>query len=125
MSWHIERLTSELHWPRLGDLAALERCIQATGVHCVFVPGDPERNLESSDVAVILPELHMAFQGQFEVAVAEDAIANAVGEAAGVYKTPSLIFFREGAMIGAIPKVRDWQDYTARIARILQNQRAA
>jgi hypothetical protein len=38
---------------------------------------------------------------------------------AGVYKTPSLIFYRAGEQIGALPKVRDWSDYMARIAQIL------
>ena len=40
-------------------------------------------------------------------------------EAAGVFKTPLLIFFRDGAQIGTIPKVRDWDDYLNRVAHIL------
>jgi len=115
----IARLSDELGRPRLTDEAALAAFTQAPGVHVLFVPGDPARNLETADVAVILPELRMAFQGAFDCAVVDDAIEAAVRKAAEVYKTPSLLFFREGRLIGAIPKVRDWADYVDRIQRIL------
>ena len=91
----------------------------------IFVPGDPDRNLESADVAVILPELRMAFQGRFDCAVADDAIEEWLRSDTGVLKTPSLIFYRDGAMIGAIPKVRDWSDYMMRTGQILSVPQAA
>jgi hydrogenase-1 operon protein HyaE len=115
----IARLTDTFGWPRLGDLTQMEAFTRAPGVHVLFVPGDPARNLETADVAVILPELRMAFQGAFDCAVVGDAIEEPVRKAADVFKTPSLLFFREGALIGAIPKVRDWDDYLARIQHIL------
>jgi hypothetical protein len=65
------------------------------------------------------PELQQAFQGAFDCAVVADAIEADTREMAGVYKTPSLIFYRDGQQIGALPKVRDWSDYMARIAQIL------
>jgi len=115
----IARLTDDFGWPHLDTVAAMEAFTRAPGVHVLFVPGDPARNLETADVAVILPELTMAFQGAFDCAVVGDAIEEAVRKAADVYKTPSLLFFRDGAPIGAIPKVRDWADYLARIQHIL------
>ncbi len=115
----ITRLTTEFEWPALPDMAATEAFTAAPGCHVIFVPGDAARNLETADVAVILPELHMAFQGRFDCAVAADSVEAALREATGVFKTPSLIFYRDGAMIGAIPKVRDWSDYVARITQIL------
>lgn len=115
----IDRLTTELGWRRLADDAGLDAFAGAPGVHVVFVPGDAARNLETADVAVILPELVQAFQGRFDCAVAEDAVAARVGEAAGVHKTPNLVFWREGRVAGAIPRVRDWSDYMARIEAIL------
>ncbi|MEM0921444.1 MAG: hydrogenase accessory protein [Pseudomonadota bacterium] len=124
MAYLITRLTDELGWARLEDLAAFEALLAAPGAHCVFVPGDPVRNLESTDVAVILPEIRQAFQNRFDVAIATPAIEQNILKAAGVFKTPSLIFFRDGAMIGAIPKVRDWDDYMARVTRILQLETA-
>ncbi len=115
----INRLTDELGWPRLATAEALQAFTAAPGTHALFVPGDPARNLETADVAVILPELRLAFQGAFDCAVVDDAIETAVREAAGVFQTPSLIFFRQGRQLGAIPKVRDWDDYLGRIQTIL------
>lgn len=115
----ITRLTDELGWPRICTQDDLEAVTRAPGVHVLFVPGDAARNLETADVAVILPELRMAFQGAFDCAVVDDALEETVRKAAEVFKTPSLLFFREGALIGAIPKVRDWSDYMSRIQHIL------
>jgi hydrogenase-1 operon protein HyaE len=121
----IDRLTGPMGWPRLASQSDVAEFTRRTGAHVVFVPGDPERNLESADVAVILPELRMAFQGRFDCAVADDAIEEWLRGDTGVLKTPSLIFYRDGALIGAIPKVRDWDDYMARTAQILSVPQAA
>ena len=121
----IDRLTRDLGWPHLASLADVAALAASPGTHVVFVPGDPVRNLESADVAVILPELRQAFQGRFDCAVADAAIEDALREATGVLKTPSLIFYRDGQMIGAIPKVRDWSDYVTRIPQILAASGAA
>lgn len=122
----IDRLTTDLGWPRLAGAEELEAFVSAPGLHVVFLPGDPARNLETSDVAVILPELRLAFQGRFDCAVVTDeTLAQRVGADAGVFKTPNLAFYRDGAAIGSIPKVRDWADYMARIGNILSTPRSA
>lgn len=121
----ISRLTTEFGWPQLNTIEDVTDFIDAPGVHVLFVPGNAVRNLETPDVAVILPELHMAFQRQFDCAVVEDAIEETVRDNAKVFKTPSLIFYREGEMIGAIPKVRDWSEYMERIAQIIAQPMAA
>ena len=115
----IERLTSEFGWPNLNDQGSLEAYTEQEGTHVLFVPGDPKRNLETADVAVILPELKMAFQGKFDCAVVGDAIETHVREETRILKTPSLIFYRDGKVIGGIPKVRDWDEYMLRIQQIL------
>jgi hydrogenase-1 operon protein HyaE len=121
----IDRLTGPMGWPRLASQSDVVEFTRRPGAHVIFVPGDPERNLESADVAVILPELRMAFQGRFDCAVADDAVEEWLRGDTGVLKTPSLIFYRDGALIGAIPKVRDWDDYMARTAQILSVPQAA
>jgi hydrogenase-1 operon protein HyaE len=121
----IDRLTGPMGWPRLASQSDVAEFTRRPGAHVVFVPGDPERNLESADVAVILPELRMAFQGRFDCAVADDAVEEWLRNDTGVLKTPSLIFYLDGALIGAIPKVRDWDDYMARTAQILSVRQAA
>ena len=115
----IARLTDEMSWPALDDWPALDSYTAQPGTHALFVPGDPKRNLETADVAVILPEIKQAFQGRFDCAVVGDDIEQKVREETKVLKTPSLIFYREGQMIGGIPRVRDWDEYMARITQIL------
>lgn len=121
----IERLTTEFDWPRLATEDEILAWLSRPGVHVLFVPGDAKRNLETADVAVILPELHRAFQGRFDCAIVADETTPGVKESSGVYKTPSLIFYRDGVCLGGIPKVRDWDDYMARIARFLDLHMAA
>jgi len=115
----IERLTGTFGYPRLESLDAFDDFIGSPGVHLVFVPGDPARNLESDDVAVILPEIVAAFEGRFDVAVAGDAIERSVRERVESFQTPNLIFWCAGRLLGDIPKVRDWDDYMARVQAIL------
>ncbi len=115
----VARLTDELGWPLIGNASDLAEFTGRPGTHAVFVPGDAARNLETPDVAVILPELKMAFQGRFDCAVVADAFEAELREATNVLKTPSLLFYRDGAFLAGIPRVRDWDEYTARITQIL------
>lgn len=121
----IDRLTGPLGWPLLASMEALDAFAARPGAHGLFVPGDPDKNLETSDAAVILPELVAAFGGVFDCAVVDGAIERAVRTRFEVWPTPSLILLREGALLGAIPKVRDWDDYLARTRAILSGRAAA
>jgi len=120
----IDRLTTEFRYPLLADQAALDAFVARPGAHVLFVPGDVARNLETPDVAVILPELKAAFQHAFDCAVVADSLEKHVREATGVFKTPSLILYREGRFLGGIPKVRDWSDYVARLSHYLSTESA-
>lgn len=116
----IDRLTGEMGWPHLTTHADVATFIEGPGAHCLFIPGDPARNLETADAAVILPELRIAFQGAFDCAVVDNAIEADVRQAYKALKTPGFLFFREGRFLGAIEKIRDWSDYMIRIPHILQ-----
>jgi hydrogenase-1 operon protein HyaE len=115
----IDRLTTEFGWPVLGNDHDVLEFTTRPGTHVLFIPGDAKRNLETADVAVILPELKLAFQGLFDCAVVDDAIEASLREATKVLKAPSLLFYRDGQFLAGIPKVRDWDDYMARIGQIL------
>lgn len=115
----VDRLVTDEGCPHLTDIAALEAHLATPGVHCVFLPGEVARNLETPDVAVVLPELRMTFQGAFDCAVAQDDAEKEVKERIAIHKTPSLVFFRDGRFLAALPKVRDWDDYMTRIPQIL------
>ncbi|WP_413205880.1 hydrogenase [Rhodospirillum sp. A1_3_36] len=115
----IDRLTDDLGWPRLDSLAALEAHLATPGDHCLFIPGDPVKNLETNDAAVVLPELVRAFQGRFDCAVIAPAIEEKARTQFDCWPTPSLIFLRNGTLLGSIPRVRDWADYLTRTSAIL------
>lgn len=121
----IDRLTDDLGWPRHESDDTLAAWLARPGAHCLFVPGDPAKNPETADVAVILPEIAAAFAGRFDVAVVGDPIERAVRERFDCWPAPSLIFVAGGDCLGSIPKVRDWDDYLTRVAAILHGAPAA
>ena len=58
------------------------------------------------------PALHLAV----EAGPAAEAAAKLAVE---VHKPPNLAFWREGRVLGCLPRVRDWSDYMAAIPRLL------
>lgn len=118
----IDRLTTEFGYPVLCNEHDMAEFLSRDGHHCLFITGDPVRNLETNDVAVILPELKMTFQGAFDCAVIAPEFEDKAKEMTEVYKTPALVFTRKGQVLGAIPKVRDWDEYMGRIPQLLALQ---
>jgi len=116
----IDRLETEFGWPRICSLDAAQGFTARSGTHCLFVPGDPARNLETADAAVILPELRRAFRNGFDCAIVDDAIEAEIRETYRALKTPAFLFFRDGRYLGDIQKIRDWDDYLGRTAHILE-----
>ncbi|WP_102223854.1 thioredoxin domain-containing protein [Acidimangrovimonas sediminis] len=115
----VARLGAELGYETLSDFTEIEAFTGREGFHCLFIPGDARRNLETPDAAVILPELRMTFQNAFDCAVVADAIEAELRQKTRALKTPAFLFWRQGTYLGAIEKVRDWQDYIARTSHIL------
>ena len=121
----LARLVDDLGWRHITALDDLDAWLAEPGEHCVFIPGDPVKNLETNDAAVILPEVYRVFQGRFDVGLIADGIERKVRERFDVWPTPSLVFVRDGAAIGAIPKVRDWDDYLRRVSEVLDGRAVA
>lgn len=121
----LHRLIDDLGWPLLVTEAEALEFVRRPGVHVLFVPGDWSRNLETADVAVILPELQAAFRNQFDCAVVGEEIEPEIKESSGVFKTPSLILYRDGQCLAGIAKVRDWDDYVMRLSHFLNTPHAA
>ena len=115
----LRRLVDDLGWPLLASLDEVSAFTARPGTHCLLVPGNPARNLETADAAVILPELRMAFQGVFDCALVDDAVEAEVREIFKALKTPGFLFFAEGTYLGSIQKIRDWDDYMVHLPRLL------
>jgi hydrogenase-1 operon protein HyaE len=113
----IERLVQN-GYPRL-DAAGLDAFLSGEGTLVLFLTGDPAKNLETDDMAVILPELMKAFPGRVVPAIVDRSIEQALRERFDVWPLPSLIFVERGEKKGAIAKMRGWDEFLAETGEIL------
>jgi len=85
----------------------------------LFFCNDPVQFPESSDVAVILPELLKAFGGRLHAGLIAKPIERELQARFRFTGWPSLVFLRNGEYLGVITGIRDWQDYVQETARLL------
>ena len=105
-------------WPVL-TLESYREFVDATPYSVLFFSGDWERLGESNDVAIILPEMETAFQGVFKPAVIDRLSERKLQAVYRFGAFPALVFLRNGAYLGSITRVLDWDDYLRETARIL------
>jgi hydrogenase-1 operon protein HyaE len=85
----------------------------------LFFSGAGAPRPETSDVAVLLPELLKAFAGHVQGAlVAPEAEAKLKGRFQ-VFVLPSVVVTRDGQPVAVLPKILDWSDYREKIAAAL------
>lgn len=89
------------------------------GLTALLMTEDPQRNLEVLDACVILPEALKLLGEQVARYVAGPETAVTLMPRFGVVRAPSVVFLRNGAYIGALNGIRDWRDYQAELARLL------
>lgn len=124
MTGPLNRLINELDYPCLAG-EALAAFVTGPGARVLLLSGDPATNLETNDVAAILPELVKAFAVRFTPAVVDRAEEDAMRERFQVWPVPSLLFLQDGRMTGVVSRVRDWDDYLSEIDAILQGTSAS
>ena len=113
----LERLTTELAYAAI-DEHTHDAFVQQAGACVLFFAGDPERFRDTTDVAVILPELIKQFP-QLKPGVIVSSAEDALQERYGFKKWPALVFLRDGGYLGAISGVQDWADYLQKIEQLL------
>ncbi|MBY6209364.1 MULTISPECIES: hypothetical protein [Halomonas] len=118
MTGPLGRLINELGYPCLAG-AELQAFMAEEGLHVLLLSGDPETNLETQDVAVILPELVSAFAGKFIPAVVQRQDEDLIRERFQVWPVPSLVFVEQGQLKGVVSRVRDWQAYLEEVGAIV------
>jgi len=89
------------------------------GPTVLFFPDDPKRVPETWDVAVVLPDILRASAEPLRVGLLDPAAARQLAAQFGVFRWPSLVFLRDGAYLGVIERMRDWEEYLAEIPKIL------
>lgn len=116
----IDRLIDELGYARI-TLDNHDDFIAADGMNVLFFPGDPATAKDSTDVAVVLPELVQAFEGRLRPGVVADTYGDGkdLKRHYGFSAFPSLVFVRSGQYVGAITRVKDWADYLGTISELL------
>lgn len=117
----IDRLKEEFQYPEL-NAETLDSFLESHETVMLFLTENPLNFPETSDVAVILPELVTAFQGQFAPAIVHRDIERDMQRKFGFKSWPSLLFLRNGEYLGVISKVQNWSDYLIEIQSILASE---
>ena len=92
----------------------------APGHALLLFTEDPVRIRETLDLAVILPEILHAFAGRMRAAVLLPEVARTIAVAYGFRRWPALVMLKDGGYVGAIDGLRNWDEYLAEIARLLE-----
>jgi hydrogenase-1 operon protein HyaE len=114
-----ERLISA-HGATPLTLVTLDAFLAQPGDQAVLFLGNTVQFPEGADVAVVLPELRVAFAGRFGLGVVTPEDEDAIARRYGVQRWPSLVFLRDGEYVTALPGMRDWDVYLRDVAQALQ-----
>lgn len=116
----IVKLIDELNYP-VVTLDNHDDFVASPGMNILFFPGDPNSVKDATDVAVVLPELIRAFDGQLRPGVITDTWGDgkALKRQYGFSHYPTLVFVRTGDYVGAISRIQDWSAYLETISKLL------
>jgi hydrogenase-1 operon protein HyaE len=114
----LERLC-QLTEAAILDADAFEAWAGDAGTAMVVFADEPQRQKETLDIAVIVPELHAAAAGSFRVALLRPAAARALAPRFGFVRWPAFVMLRDGQYLGAVDGIRDWDDYLVELQRLL------
>jgi hydrogenase-1 operon protein HyaE len=80
---------------------------------------DPFRFKETLDLAVIVPQIELAFPGRFVVGVLLPDAARELQPRYGFRRWPALVLLKDGHYVGAIDGLRNWDEYVATVTELL------
>ncbi len=113
----IDALTTRHGFAAVNE-GTLDAFLRANAESVLFFAGDPERLVESDDVAVILPELLKQFP-QLTPALVEKAAERSLQLHYRFNAFPTLVFVRKEGYLGAISRLLGWQEYLSEVRAIL------
>jgi len=114
----IQRLYDECGYPEV-TLETHDAFIGQPGIRVLFFAGDPKRFRETTDVAVVLPELVKAFQEGLTPGVVAVEAEKALQQHYGFTAWPALVFLRDGGYLGAITGIQNWAEYLHDISELV------
>jgi hydrogenase-1 operon protein HyaE len=115
----IEQLLSQHGYAEVS-LASHDNFVAQPGMNVLFFPGDASTVKDATDVAVVLPELVKAFDGQLRPGVVTDVFGDGktLKRQYGFSEYPSLVFVRSGDYVGTITRIQDWGEYLDKISEL-------
>lgn len=114
----IQRLFDVYGYPEIS-LASHDDFVAEPGIRVLFFAGDPGRFRDTTDVAVVLPELVKAFQGALIPAVVATDAEKPLQQRYGFAAWPALVLLRDGGYLGAITGIQNWADYLREISELI------
>lgn len=116
----IDRLLEEFGYAEVS-LANHDDFVAQPGMNVLFFPGDPNSVKDSTDVAVVLPELVSVFEDKLRPGVVTDVRGDGaeLQKKYGFGAYPALVFVREGEYVGVITRIQNWVDYIEEIGNLL------
>jgi hydrogenase-1 operon protein HyaE len=114
----IQRLFDEYRYPEV-TVEGHDAFVSQPGVSVLFFAGDPKRYRDTTDVAVVLPELVKAFEGHIRPGVVASTSELELQKRYGFTAWPTLVFLREGNYLGAIAGIQNWAEYLQEIGDLI------
>ena len=114
----IERLFAEYGFTEV-TIERFDSFIAQPGHTMLFFSEDPVKFRETLDLAVILPELHRAFEGSFRAGVLLPEASKKFHARYGFRRWPAFVMLRDGQYLGAVDGVRNWDEYVGELQRLL------
>jgi len=103
----------------LLDGDTLDPWLAQPGTAMLVFADEPDRQKETLDLAIIVPELHATRRGDFRVALLPPALARSVAPRYGFARWPAFVLLRDGRYLGAVDGLRDWAAYLAALDALL------
>ncbi|MCI4664576.1 MAG: hypothetical protein MRY74_07625 [Neomegalonema sp.] len=107
------------------DASGLDGFTAAHDYVALFFSGDADRLMESNDVAVVLPELHKAFDRVFTPAIVNRESERELQRKYRFNAYPAIVFLKDGEYQGVLQNVLDWDDYLREVSAILVSPTSA
>ena len=117
----VQRLVDECGYPEV-TLESHQEFISQPGINVLFFAGDPKSFRETTDVAVVLPELIDAFQGFLKPGVISAEAETQLQRHYGFPTWPALVFLRDGGYLGAIAGIISWSEYLQQIDELTKSE---
>lgn len=106
----------------LVDAASIDSFLEAAPqtASALFFTGDPNKKLETVDLAIVLREIKRNAGGALRLAVVDRKDEKALMGDYRIGTLPSAAFFVGKRHLETIPKVQNWSVYEAKIPAILE-----